>query len=113
MKVFRPMQLLRMAAWIAAWVILGNGKVEAGPNLWTSIGPYGGSIKALAIDPQNPAILYATTTVGLFRSTDNGGSWTSANAGLSANASKLSFDPVNSNTVYASTTAGVFVITFP
>ena len=38
--------------------------VSAGVGVWTSNGPYGGDIRALAIDPANPATLYAGTGDG-------------------------------------------------
>ena len=40
------------------------GPVSAGPNIWTSIGPEGGVILALAIDPTTPSTLYAGTYGG-------------------------------------------------
>ncbi len=36
--------------------------VSAGINVWTSHGPKGGNINALAIDPQTPTTLYAGTS---------------------------------------------------
>src|SRR5207249_3860983 len=45
---------------------------------WTSIGPDGGWIQTLAIDPATPSTLYAGTFYGLFKSTDGGASWTAA-----------------------------------
>ena len=38
--------------------------VSAGDNVWTSIGPEGGIINALAIDPTTPTTLYAGTGGG-------------------------------------------------
>jgi len=38
--------------------------VSAGPNVWKSIGPEGGNISSLAIDPAAPATLYAGTYGG-------------------------------------------------
>ena len=35
------------------------GVVSAGTNIWTSIGPEGGTIQALAINPATPNTLYA------------------------------------------------------
>ena len=50
--------------------------VSAGTNVWTSIGPEGGIIHALAIDPVTPATLYAgTSSGGVFKSKNGGGSW--------------------------------------
>ena len=42
---------------------------------WTSLGPGGGLVRALAIDPTNSATVYAGTVGGgVFKSTDGGGS---------------------------------------
>src|SRR5947209_1430967 len=77
----------------AVVLTLGTARVAlAGINVWTSHGPYGGRISALAIDPVTPTILYAATGGGLlpeggvFRSTDSGASWSAVNTGLSGNA---------------------------
>ena len=46
-------------------------------NVWTSLGPEGGNIIALAIDPATPTTLYAGTGAGgVFKSTTGGSSWT-------------------------------------
>ncbi len=86
------------------------GIVAAGTNLWTSNGPDGGSILALAIDPANPAILYAGTDgAGVFKSTDGAGHWNAANTGLtSITVNALAIDPVTPTTLYAGTSAGVY-----
>src|SRR2546426_7667567 len=44
-------------------------------NRWSSNGPEGGSVAALAIDSSNPAIIYAGAGGGVFKSTNGGGSW--------------------------------------
>jgi hypothetical protein len=55
--------------------------VSAGSNVWTSNGPEGGTINALAIDPAILATLYAGTYGGgVFKSTNSGGSWKVVNA---------------------------------
>ncbi|MGQ9568633.1 MAG: hypothetical protein ACUVWW_11370, partial [Anaerolineae bacterium] len=55
------------------------GFVSAGINVWTSIGPEGGTIYALAIDPATPTTLYAGTWGGVFKSTNGGGNWSAVN----------------------------------
>ena len=80
--------------------------VSAGTNVWTSIGPYGGDINALAIDPLTPATLYAgTDTYGVFKSTDGGGHWNAANTGMPTptDVSALAIDPSTPATLYAAT----------
>ena len=54
---------------------------DAGLNRWTSAGPDGGVIRALAIDPSN-AHIYAGTEAGIFRSVDGGETWQLFNDGL-------------------------------
>ena len=76
-------------------------------------------VTALAIDPSNPAVLYAgTSTGGVFKTANGGLTWTPANAGIgTSNISHLVVDPRNANVVYAgiegcsagcSSPAGVF-----
>src|SRR5688572_16128408 len=76
-------------------------------------------VTALAIDPSNPAALYAgTSTAGVFKTANGGLTWTPANAGIgTSNISHLVVDPRNPNVIYAalegcsagcSTPAGVF-----
>ena len=87
---------------------VGTGDVASG-ELWTRKGPEGGKVQALAIDPANPAILYAGTAGGLFKSIDGGNNWTPINNGLTeTDVGSLAIDPKTPAIVYASTGAGVF-----
>jgi hypothetical protein len=59
------------------WTVLFVASVriaQAGINVWTSHGPYGGDVSALAIDPTTPSTLYAGSDAGVFKSTESGGS---------------------------------------
>jgi photosystem II stability/assembly factor-like uncharacterized protein len=91
-----------------AGVPLGGGrgvfKSTDGGKIWSpaNSGLTATSVFAQAIDPDNPATLYAGTSGGVFKSTDGGGSWNLANSGLPvASVSALSIDPANSATLYA------------
>lgn len=53
--------LLSALLWLA-----GLPGAEAGVNEWTTNGPEGGTVLALAIDPQTPVTLYAGTCAGVF-----------------------------------------------
>src|SRR5262245_45026657 len=77
--------------------------VRAGINEWTSLGPYGGYIKALVIDPQNTRTMYAATYNQIFKTIDGAASWMPASAGLTGypGFSGLAIDPQNTNTLYA------------
>lgn len=73
---------------------------------WTSIGPDGGMVSALAIDPVNHQNIYVSTEGGVFKSADGGAGWRKASSGLSYPAMGvpcLVVDPVNPNTIYAGT----------
>jgi hypothetical protein len=98
---------------LLAFLGMGSRTVWAGINAWTSIGPDGGSVQALAIDPQNLGTVYAGTSgAGVFKSTNGGTSWSAANAGLTAfNVSTLAVDPQNSGTLYATAGGSVFKTT--
>ena len=86
------------------------GTVSAGTNVWTSIGPEGGQISSLAIDPTNPSTLYAGTWGGgVFKSTNGGAAWSAVNTGLTGiYVYALAIDPATPGTLYAGTYGGVF-----
>ncbi|WP_343034369.1 hypothetical protein, partial [Candidatus Methylobacter favarea] len=69
-------------------------------------------ISAIAIDPVNPEILYASVVIdaaGVFKSTNGGASW--VNTGLSGPITTLVIDPQDPLTLYAGGYGGVFKIT--
>lgn len=70
----------------------------------TWLGLDGGTVQSLAIDPQNPAVLYlGTWGSGIFKSVDAGVTWAPASSGLSElRIQTLAIDPRNSSVVYAS-----------
>ena len=84
------------------------GLVSAGSNVWTSIGPEGGDIRALAIDPDMPDTLYAGVYGGgVWKSTNGGASWRAVNTGLTDTfVSALAIDPDTPTTLYAGTGYG-------
>jgi hypothetical protein len=102
---------------LSMWLLLGTNPEHAafaGVGVWTSNGPEGGDIRALAIDPVTPTTLYAGTFGGVFKSTDGGGSWQAMNIGLVDSFGFVPFvyalviDPVTPTTLYAGTSGGVF-----
>jgi photosystem II stability/assembly factor-like uncharacterized protein len=54
---------------------VSNSDSNQNLNSWSTNGPEGGEILSLAIDPSNPATVYAGTAIGLFKSTNGGASW--------------------------------------
>src|SRR5229473_3025384 len=56
---------------------LGSARVASaqfGPT-WTSIGPDGGTVLSLAVDPPAPSIVYAGTNGGIFQSAEGEATW--------------------------------------
>ncbi len=97
---------------LAILVLLSSGLAgvaSAGVNTWTTNGPEGGPILALAIDPATPTTLYASTEGGVvFKSTNGGGSWTPTGL-TNAWVVGLAIDPSAPATLYAgSYGSGVF-----
>ena len=88
--------------------------IADGGNNWqpASSGLTNTAIRALAIDPSNPNVLYAGTGAGVFTSVDGGGSWIALDAGLTNTAIRaLVIDPGAPSTVFAATLGGgVFVL---
>jgi photosystem II stability/assembly factor-like uncharacterized protein len=76
-----------------------------------------GFVNALAIDPSHPATLYVGASTpepgrlngGLFKSTDSGGTWTAASAGLTdTQIYAVAVSPSNPALLYTGTGSGVF-----
>ena len=85
----------------AAVLLTTAHTAHAGINVWTSHGPPGGDVRALAIDPSTPSTLYAGTgRGGVFKSTDAGATWGAV--GLPGeDVGALAIDPSTPSTLYA------------
>jgi PKD repeat protein len=87
---------------------LGVLKSTDGGKTWNTTGlnwniVYGRSIRSLIMHPNNPDILFAATSAGIYRTTNAGGNWTSvANGGFK----EIMFKPGNPNVLYASSYTG-------
>lgn len=91
------------SATVYAGTIFGGG-IYKSTNAGSSWNPSNNGLSdldvfALAISPSNPAIIYAGTAHGVFKSTDRGASW--ASAGLTASIDALALDPMNPAIAYA------------
>jgi photosystem II stability/assembly factor-like uncharacterized protein len=74
-----------------------------------SIGPIGGAVRSLAVDPSTPSTVYAGTEQGVMKSTDAGTTWRAANKGISKTVvTGFVIDHANPATVYVATWDGVF-----
>lgn len=92
--------------------------VRADVGVWSTSGPAGEAIAALAIDPAMPSTVYAGTSYGgmsgygPFKSSDGGAHWSAANTDLpSGSFAALAIDPTSPATIYAgigSLPGGVF-----
>jgi photosystem II stability/assembly factor-like uncharacterized protein len=72
---------------------------QAGVNWWTPVGPEGGWISDLAVDPQTRTV-YAATSGGVFASTNGGGSWERRNRGVHGYVSLLEVSSVPAPGLY-------------
>jgi photosystem II stability/assembly factor-like uncharacterized protein len=96
------------------YTALGGGGVfrsTDGGVTWTApSGPMAGQfVTALAVDPVNPAIVYAGTSDGIWKSATGGAAWTvfpNHLAGIPV--LQLAVDPARRQTVYAGTPRGIF-----
>ncbi|MBX3726481.1 MAG: hypothetical protein KF823_11275 [Xanthomonadales bacterium] len=67
---------IRLALRIVFIVLLTSATTAvAGPGLWTSAGPQGGSLSELVVDPANPARVIVNGGDAVHRSTDAGLNW--------------------------------------
>ena len=97
------MKVSRILPPLCAVLALASAPVaDAGVNSWTLHGPQGGggSVQTLATHPTNGSILLATPT-GIFRSTDQGDTWTPTGIDGQGSITSLAFDPTNPNHVVA------------
>ncbi|MFO0732522.1 MAG: hypothetical protein U0361_16395 [Nitrospiraceae bacterium] len=76
----------------------------------------------LGMDPAHPSVLYAGTSGGVYKSTDQAGHWEKVNNGLvppdmvrktsrALNVTSIQVDPFDSSIVYAATLAGLYKTT--
>ena len=83
---------------------------DAGITTWEWLGPgnIGGRIRAIAIKPTNPDIIFIGSVAGgIWKSIDAGSSWTVVNDFLPNLAvTSIVYDPTNLNNMYASTGEG-------
>ena len=91
-------------ACVFAAVLVGfgeAGRAGAGYQVWTSDGPPGGGwLGTVTADPATPGILYAGGSLGVFKSVDDGASW-SGPYGPGGEIDAITVDPSDTSTVYS------------
>jgi photosystem II stability/assembly factor-like uncharacterized protein len=78
---------------------------------WTPVGPYGGTVRSIAVDPSHSNVLYAATDNGVYKSTDGGAHWavTSARFGDFGRAVwEVAVAPSSPSTLYVNAPGGVY-----
>jgi photosystem II stability/assembly factor-like uncharacterized protein len=85
---------------MAAWAVVGTDALQAGANVWTSLGPAGGPVTAIAIDPQNSDTIYAASGARLLKSGDGGASWSTLDPGPPCCIGTLVIDSQTPGTLY-------------
>ena len=80
-KTTRP-----LLAALTVGLLAPGGTAHAAVGAWTPLGPDGGSVVALAVDPADDNILFAATSTTVFRTGDGGDSWSFAGSGLGGSA---------------------------
>src|SRR5262249_16902067 len=75
-----------------------------------NIGPFGGEVHTVTIDPMDPSTLYSGTPGGGgFQSKDGGAYWSEINTGLGdLRVRSFAIDPASTRTVYVGTLRGVY-----
>lgn len=89
----------------------GNFLSTDGGKTWvsTSTGYTGADLTDVAVDPDNPAIVYANGRNGPFKSTDSGMTWRGINPGPIDEGARVVVDPHNTNHILLSNTQWAWV----
>lgn len=108
----RSLLLLSIVVFTSFTVVFTGRSDEpanAQANQWNSIGPEGGWIFTVIIDPKDSSFVFAAGPFGIFKSDDGGASWSMANKGLyRSGISAFVIDTQTPSTLYAATDEGVF-----
>ncbi|HVT16145.1 MAG TPA: hypothetical protein VHQ90_08215 [Thermoanaerobaculia bacterium] len=100
---------LLLLAWVSAFAV-AQAPLAADVGRWTALGPNGGDVHGLAVDPVHPNVIYAASFAGggIFKSGDGGASWTQINHGLPLGfqARALAVNPRSPSTVYVGSVGG-------
>jgi len=70
--------MVRLWHWIVLAVLIAAVPLWAGDSVWTTQGPWGRSMGAIAVDPVEPVTIYVASGLGIHVTTDGGESWSPA-----------------------------------
>ncbi len=103
---------MRIQHFLALFVLLFPFTVPAAAvnGTWQNLGPDGGSVYSLALQPGDPRVMYAGVEGGAYKSVDGGATWTEISRGLdvASPVSSFAFDAANRSTVYAAQGIGLY-----
>src|SRR6266511_2977520 len=104
-----PQRTLRLCGVLLAAIALATPLAFAGVNRWTTSGPDVAGVNRVAIDPTDPAVVYAASRRAVFKSGNGGLSWTDPSYGEldGVNVHSLAIDPVTPASLYAGTASGI------
>jgi photosystem II stability/assembly factor-like uncharacterized protein len=89
-------------------MLLVSAPLEAGENVWTPIGPEGGTVTDLAFAANGRTVYAGTEFTGVFKSVNTGRTWFLTDTSLRGAVRDLETDPVRPGTVYAATSQGIW-----
>ncbi|HSS47792.1 MAG TPA: hypothetical protein VLX28_02490, partial [Thermoanaerobaculia bacterium] len=91
-------------------LLVSTAPLAAVTGSWTSLGPEGGAVWALASPASNPQVVYAGVFGGAYKSVDGGATWSWAGRGLNVQSvvTTLVIDPLHPSTLYAGQNPGLF-----
>jgi photosystem II stability/assembly factor-like uncharacterized protein len=90
-------------------ITLPAANLPGAERSWVRKGPYNGAILSLAIDPQEPQTIYASTKGGgVFKSMDGASRWNAINSGLNADVRCIGISPDNPQILFAGTLNQLF-----
>ena len=104
--------IMRSAIWalapllVMAVLVAGSGEAQAAFSNWSSMGPAGGKVSALAVNPSKRLEVLVGGQAAIFKSISSANSWTMSHAGSQVSA--LAYDPANQNIAYSGRQDGVW-----
>jgi photosystem II stability/assembly factor-like uncharacterized protein len=99
----RCLAVITFVALVAA--LLAAAPARAASDRWTTHGPEGAWVSELVIDPRHPATVYAGTTSGVFKTTDEGGRWRRLSGFPGLEVQALAIAPSDPDVLYAAVVA--------